>query len=442
MKGRWALGIASLGLVLAVGAISMREASPAYARYAGQTRPVRLVPTLTGEPEYCLTCHQGIEEISPAHPVEVFGCVRCHGGNRLSLDVDAAHEGLLGGGNPSDFGVVEQACGGTDCHSGSAEENRDHIGRSMTSIQSTYAGAIAAVRYAFGAQPDPTARYGVNSVDDSMITADTGVASIAAFASIVEEDPPAVQKFEMACLTCHLGSEARPGAGFQRLTGCAACHSPSNLGGTYVGDDPTVSQDVSGHASIHRLTTAIPYTQCDACHNRGNHDLVTMTFHERTDLPTDQRASRIEDYYQPIAQFTKCEWELDCIDCHTSGEVMGDGDLHSSKSEVQYIQCATCHGTLEAGPQTMTITDPDDIALQRAHLNPIVDLNVGDTVVVTPRGEALWNVIQQADGTFVMVGKVTQMRYDVPLVKDSGCEQDPDEQQSSACHACHAVERP
>jgi hypothetical protein len=397
---------------------------------------------LTGEPEYCLTCHQGIEEISPAHPVEVFGCVRCHGGNPLSLDVKGAHEGLLGAGNPSDFTVVEQACGGADCHSGSAEEYRDHIVRSMTSLQSTYAGAIASVRYAFGAQPDPAARYGINAVDDPQVTTDAGVASIAAFASIVDQDPPAVQDFAAACLTCHLSSEAPTGPGYQRLTGCAACHAPSNLGGTYVGGDPTISQGASGHASIHRLTTAIPYTQCDACHNRGNYDLVTMTFHERTDLPADGRAPRIQGYYQPIAQFTRCEWELDCVDCHTSGEVMGDGDLHSSKKEVQYIQCATCHGTLEAGPQTKTITDPNDIALQRAHLNPVLDLDVGDTVVVTSRGEALWNVIQQDDGTFVMVGKVTQMDYDVPLVKGSGCEQDPDEQQSSACHACHSIERP
>jgi len=193
---------------------------------------------------------------------------------------------------------------------------------------------------------------------------------------------------------------------------------------------------------VHRLTTAIPYTQCDSCHNRGNYDLVTMTFHERTDLPTDGRASRIEDYYQPIAQFTKCEWELDCVDCHTSQEVMGDGDLHSNQSEVRYIQCSTCHGTLDDGPLTMTITDPDDLALRRAHLNPVIDLQVGDTVVVTSRGEALWNVIQQPDGRLVMVGKATRMNYEVPLVKGSECEQDPAKQESSACHVCHAVERP
>jgi len=251
-----------------------------------------------------------------------------------------------------------------------------------------------------------------------------------------------VCSFAAECLTCHLESEPRVGAGYQRMTGCAACHSPSNLGGTYVGGDPTISRRDSGHAAVHELTTAIPYTQCDTCHNRGNYDLVTMTFHEWTDLPTDRRAPRIRDYYQPIAQFTRCEWGLDCVDCHTSEEVMGDGDLHSSQSEVRYILCSTCHGTSDAGPQTMTITDPNDLALRRVHLNPVVDLSVGDRVVATSRGEALWNVIGQPDGTFEMVGRVTRMRYDVPLVKDSECEQNPDEQESSACHGCHAVDRP
>ncbi|MER3514298.1 MAG: hypothetical protein C4310_07840, partial [Chloroflexota bacterium] len=89
-----------------------------------------------------LTCHDGIEEISPSHPLATFGCVRCHGGNALALDKTLAHTGLRGGRNPSDFSVVEASCGGSDCHSGSAEAQRDHIHRAMTSVQATYAGAI------------------------------------------------------------------------------------------------------------------------------------------------------------------------------------------------------------------------------------------------------------------------------------------------------------
>ena len=42
--------------------------------------PVSLIPSLTGQVEYCLTCHADLPEISPSHPLETFGCVLCHGG--------------------------------------------------------------------------------------------------------------------------------------------------------------------------------------------------------------------------------------------------------------------------------------------------------------------------------------------------------------------------
>jgi heterodisulfide reductase subunit A len=36
----------------------------------------------------CLTCHADLPEISASHPVASFGCVSCHGGERLALDAD------------------------------------------------------------------------------------------------------------------------------------------------------------------------------------------------------------------------------------------------------------------------------------------------------------------------------------------------------------------
>jgi hypothetical protein len=442
MSSRGWLLLAGVGLVAATALAAVRELRPGYARYAGQAQPVRLVPSLTGKPEYCLTCHQGIEQVSAAHPVETFGCVRCHGGNGLALDAQAAHQGLLGGRNPSDYSVVELACGGTDCHSGDPAQNRDHIARSLTSIQASYAGAIAAVRYAFGAQPDPTARYATRAIEDPTITTSTGLAALADFANIVGQDPEPVQKFAANCLLCHLWAQPQPGGGYQRLSGCAACHSPSNWDGTYTGSDPTLRKNDKGHASVHRLTTAIPYTQCNTCHNRGNYSLVDMAFHPRQDLPADGQASRLEGYYQPIAQFAVCEYELDCVDCHTSQEAMGDGDLHSNKKEVQYVRCYTCHGTLNSRPKTRAITDPNDLALRRAFLDPVVPLKLGDTILITDKGEPLWNVSQRPDGGFTLVGKVTGHNYDIPQVQGSGCKQNPDQQDSRYCHACHAIQRP
>jgi hypothetical protein len=153
-------------------------------------------------------------------------------------------------------------------------------------------------------------------------------------------------------------------------------------------------------------------------------------------------AERLDAYYQPIAQFSACEYQLDCIDCHPSGEVMGDGDLHSRMDEVRTVECRTCHGTLTEGPRTRRITDSDDPALRQAHLNAASTLDIGDTVIVTPHGETLWNVRQETSGDFMLTGKVSGDTNAVPQVAGSACEQDPGNQASSACHDCHAVQRP
>jgi hypothetical protein len=385
-----------------------------------QPKPIELIPSLTKQSEYCFTCHTDVPEISPSHSVESVGCVACHGGERLALDADLAHSTMRGGANPADLSVVETSCGGTSCHSGNEADtsppagagNRDHIQRVMTSVQSTYAGAIADIRFTFGAQPDLNAYLGIRVVKDEQTQ--TGITSLAAYDPLSDENP-SLQKFGENCLNCHLHAAPMEGDAFTRQTGCAACHSTGE----------------------HTFSTAIPYTQCNTCHNRGNYDLRTMTFVERNDHPTD----RLHDYYQPIAQFTQCEYTLDCIDCHTRDEVMGDGDIHANKKDIQYIQCKTCHGTPTELPLTQTLTDPNDIAFRMAQLNPVIDLKIGDTILVTENGEPLWNTRVLNDGTYDMVGKATGDYFTFRPVMGSACTQTGDDQSSAYCHTCHAVEK-
>lgn len=390
--------------------------------YARSPQPHALTPSLTGKTEYCLTCHGDLPEISNAHPIETFGCVSCHGGERLALDADLAHSTLRGGRNPSDLSVVQTSCGGELCHSGNPDEYRDHIQRVLASLQVTYAGAIAQVLYTFGAQPDLTARYGIFPIQDEYINSSTSVLFLAKFDPQDFPTTP-ILTFAENCLNCHLSSEPLPGKQYAHFTGCAACHTL------------TTGKDMG--QQFHQLTTSIPYSQCDTCHNRGNYDLGDMQFHPRTDQPED----RLQDYYQSIAQFTQCEWELDCVDCHTRKEVMGDGDLHSNQRQMEYVSCYTCHGTLNQPPLTYTISDPNDIALRQAFLNPIVELNLGDIILRTEKGEPLWNIHQLSDGSFEMITKVAGTRYPLPLVAGSACQQQPDQQESKYCHACHAIER-
>jgi len=406
---------------IASAALFLAALAAAFWQYR-RPAPVALTPTLTGQVEYCLTCHADLPEISPAHPVETFGCVRCHGGERLALEADLAHSTMRGGRNPSDLAVVEASCGGSDCHSGSLAEERDHIQRVRTGIQATYAGAIAQIRYTFGAQPDAIARYGIYAIEAYQMTTPRAVPYLDAFDPAQESSQP-VKAFGEQCLVCHLSVDALPGAPNARLTGCAACHTP------------TANTDLE--KPVHQLTTAMPYTQCNTCHNRGNYDLSAMRFVPRNDQPAD----RLHDYYQPIAQFVRCEWTLDCVDCHTRHEAMGDGNLYSSKKDIQYVRCYTCHGTLDKLPLTRTISDPNDLALRMAFLTPVIDLKVGDTVIVTEKGETLWNTRQLQDGTYELFGKATGQRLTFRPVKGSACQQKPDQQESRYCHECHAVQR-
>lgn len=379
---------------------------------------IELIPSMSGDVEYCLTCHQDLPEISASHPVKVFGCVSCHGGERLALDPNLAHSTIRGGKNPSDLSVVEVSCGGDACHSGSEADDRNHIQRVTTSIQATYAGAIASVRYSFGAQNDIHALMGVQAIQDE-ITA-THISSLSAF-DPAEETQSSLITFAENCLYCHLSADPLPGEHFFRMTGCAACHSPLNPEGE----------------DTHVLTTAISYTQCNTCHNRGNYSLVNMQFHHRE----DQYTGRLHEYYQPIAQFVRCEYTLDCIDCHTRSEAMGDGDIHNNQEEIQYIQCQTCHGTMEDLPQLQIIGSVDDPALKYANLNPVIDLKIGDTILITEKGEPLWNTRRLPDGSYELFGKATRDRFIFRAVKDTDCGQEPDQQESHYCHQCHAVER-
>lgn len=390
-----------------------------------RVKPIMLVPTLSGKPEYCLTCHQDLPEISASHPLKTFGCVSCHGGEPLALNADLAHSTMRGGANPSDLAFVQQSCGGSECHSGSPDDQRDHIQRVRTSIQSTYAGAIANVLYTFGAQPDLKARFGVEPVSDELVTTSTGVPALEALNAAAAASP-FVQEFGRNCTLCHINAQPAEGPQYARFTGCAACHSPL-----------TADERAGKAGNTHVLTTAIPYSECNTCHNRGNYNLRTMTFVPRADRAGD----RLHMYYQPIAQFTRCEYTLDCVDCHTRTEAMGDGDIHSNKKEVQYIQCKTCHGTPSELPKTITLTDSDDIAFRQAQLNPVVQMTPGDTVLITDKGEPLWNTRVLPNGTYELIGKAAGEVLTFRPVRGSRCTQNPEQQGSQYCHECHSVAR-
>jgi hypothetical protein len=85
---------------------------------------------------------------------------------------------------------------------------------------------------------------------------------------------------------------------------------------------------------------------------------------------------------------------LECIDCHTSNEVMGSGALVARKTEQLRIGCADCHAAKLASIDPAAI-DPESrtlVALRRWTLAPLQRMGA------TRDGEPLVNVVVDGDG--------------------------------------------
>ncbi|KJR46765.1 Cytochrome c family protein [Desulfosporosinus sp. I2] len=410
-----------------------------------------------GETERCKTCHIGIEEISNSHPSDTMGCAVCHGGNPLSLDKTTAHAQMNGGGHPGSLDVASLSCGGTGpsgvaCHSGNQDLAKNQVDTVKTSIMSTKAGELSVVRRMFGI--DKTTE--VPGLDK--------VVGAYHYPNPLQGRPNE-EVFQQDCLSqCHQSTgdlhlnlknpqsaTAQPATASNekvQANGCEACHVLTNPTHTYIGNDPTIQENQSGRGMVHRLTTQIPYTQCNQCHNQGTHDPIKMKLSARSDIDKVTRdwqagdltwTDRVRDYYLPGEVFARCEVSLDCIDCHTKLDTMGDGEFYTSQHEAVHIQCLYCHGTKEKLPQTKKIESPNELAvqMQRQITNPnFPTLKIGDEILVSAKGEEL-AFLRHSGEDWIQSSRVTGKPFKIPLVIGSACEQNPEEQGADSCHKCH-----
>ncbi|HZK83800.1 MAG TPA: hypothetical protein VFC58_03815 [Desulfosporosinus sp.] len=393
-----------------------------------------------GRLERCTTCHMGIEEISISHPSASLGCTACHGGNALSLDESTAHEGMYGAGHPGQLEVARLSCGGSaevgQCHSGNKQDADNQVDLLTTSLMGGKGGELSMSRYMYGLDIPPRVL---------VKPGETAADLEAPFNHRVEEP-----KFQQNCLAaCHLSGGDLLGQQVH-ANGCESCHVLSNAEHTYEGKDVTIPQSKSGYGISHRLTVQIPYTQCNQCHNQGNYKVDTMEFIPRPDLdrvkasPSSTKESletRWKNVYSPGLVFTQCEVNLDCIDCHTRKEVMGDGERYVSEWDALKIQCRDCHGKVLDRPIEWKITDKSDMAWVEARINPVFPpLKMGDVILKTAKGEEL-AYVRLENGKWYNYRKMNGEKFEIPQVIDSKCRQEPDKQSSDDCHKCHDVSK-
>ena len=286
------------------------------------------LPVVMGRPEGCLVCHGGVTGLGNAHRPEAVGCASCHGGNVFTLDKVRAHAGMEAiAGNLASAG---RRCGQSSCHPAI-------VTRVERSVMTTMSGVIAVDRAVFG----------------ETVTGPAHVGHL--------RGTPADTHLRQLCASCHVGQEKvalGPNGEDARGGGCSACHlsySPDaaaaleryeadKLGGTAKAllVHPAVSLDIANK-------------QCFGCHSRSGRISTNYEgWHELHEppksaadpsRPSPSRFRVLEDerVFERVTPDIHQQRGLDCIDCHTSNEAMGNGVAHARKSGQLRVVCEDCH---------------------------------------------------------------------------------------------------
>lgn len=335
----------------------------------------------------CISCHQGLEHASRSH----ISCVSCHGGNPLSRNKGEAHAALHGKANPSSPGGWEKSCG--SCH-------RYQLERVRSTIMQTNEGMIRNIQLTW--EGEDGRHYSTTGGDyfDSAGKAQKQEA-------VKDMDNLSGELYRKFCSRCHIGTANGDSYSAAHASGCAACHFPWNDTATYQGGDKSM-KGRAGHSASHAMS-ALPDSQvCTRCHSRsgrigysyqglydGNNSLVPTSGGEAG--PLMGSGARSLTQITPDAHFAA---GMECIDCHTSRDVMGDGYQYRNMYLQTEVACEDCHGSATEVPRYRTITRENDEALResRSYRRPAQS---GMQMIQTSKGRSYSNVFFEKNAVWL-----------------------------------------
>ena len=383
----------------------MRRLLPALLWLAACPGPAELA--LTVDRGSCLACHRPLEADGSAHGIEQahppvdgrnLSCTDCHGGDSSQPKMSDAHvqpgpnaerflKNLTHGEldvvdidylrfiNPGDLRVAETSCG--PCHT-------EIIETVKTNQMATFSGELGVARYRAGRQRTHNALKGIYDVRDPTFAVGAIPGTVGALTRMEE---PRIQAGETsigpfqdlyltkACMRCHLWNFGdNKFQGDYRSSGCTGCHMPYRDDGRSQSDDPMIDKESPPHPEKHRLTNAIPTDQCLHCHYRGarigpsfkgyrpgagaglnpeHADFLgeALHGHDASFYITDEDNRNSVDETPADVHFRA---GMDCVDCHTSHDVHGDGHLYNDTNMATEVRCETCHGSADEESDLMT----------------------------------------------------------------------------------------
>ncbi len=363
--------------------------------------------TANGRVEGCMVCHNGVKGFTHSHNPQATGCFSCHGGNPFTFDKNNAHKGMvLFPGNLSNAG---RSCGTSQCHP-------SITGRIHSNIMNSLTGMINVDRYVFNEQSSPD---GNATVKDIHHTA-------------------ADEHLRNLCVRCHLGNdktEPGPVTEKSRGGGCLACHlNYSEKALALLKNNPGENGNIKFHPSV---DLNVNDNHCFGCHSRSGRISANYEgWHETTLTPEEIKekdgyrlveGSRVFTYVKDDVHHSL---GLECVDCHTSYELMGDGNYYRHEELQQDVSCSDCH---TKSPDTVSFADLDD---ESAIVASLRFGNVSDRkfIRISKHKRPLINVFVKKDTVF-LEGKNSRKIYNVKP-PSTICERD-NVHKDVSCTACH-----
>ncbi len=269
--------------------------------------------------------------------------------------------------------------------------------------------------------------------------------------------------YRKQCARCHVWGEGRGKRGDLRASGCAACHVLYGNDGKYEGNDPNILNNESRpHPLKHRITSAIPAAQCTHCHTRGKRIGTTFVGMFEYDYIKDKQAPPFDENGKPQEPlFTKeylhvrkdvhFERGMQCVDCHTSIDVHGDGNIYPTTLYQVEVSCYDCHGTPTQYPWELPVGYGTPVTLDGSR--GLYKAGSRE-YLLTSKGNVKENWLKEGESTYVL-SSFSGKKHEVPLLKDIQLTDTYKTQQGKVamstvhahiekleCYACHSVWAP
>jgi len=342
MRRSW-LGVLALWTLLAaVGVAVFREA-----------RRRALVADGSAS-ESCLACHVRPEE-GPGGAHGFAGCASCHLGDPAAFDQERAHRGIER--EPGALETADRTCGREGCHP-------EQAGRVREGLMATARGIVAVDRFALGLSPAPD--------------------GLASMEEVLRRPAPDAADLHLRrlCGGCHLA--ARKGNRDDGVgtvgSGCGACHG-----------EPRPPGWTGPHGAV---DARVPDRRCLGCHARSAR--ISLSYQGLAEVRPGDPAGQVRLFDgRPGRQMPADrhhEARMECIDCHTHRDLMGDGIPHLHQEEAVEVACTDCHEDPGMAPRETVFAAVEDtsvLALLRLRGEA---RGPGEPVRRTARGTPLWNL--------------------------------------------------